>query len=79
MPKVKSRKTWHLTTDRKRAVPETDSAGALLLVSAGCEIEAAELERYGLLPDGSDYASVAEPEPVAENAAPRGRTRKTQV
>lgn len=53
--KTRSEKTWHLTADRTRAVPENHADGALLLVAAGCEIEAAELEKYNLLPDGSGY------------------------
>lgn len=68
MLKVRSKRTWHLTADKSRAVPEDDAAGALLLVAAGCSIPAAEIEKYGLLPDGSDYAFGAAP--VAEEALP---------
>lgn len=51
MAKVKSQKTWLLTADGK-AVPEGSLDAASLLVHAGCEIDTAELARYGLTPDG---------------------------
>jgi len=63
MSKVLSRKTWHLTADKQRAVPEGDPAGAFLLVAEGCEIDEVELAMYGLTLDGSGYAADAEPAP----------------
>lgn len=62
MPKVKSVKTWHKAADG-RAVAADDPAAAFLLVCAGSEIDPLELLAAGLLPDGSDYLSEAEPGP----------------
>lgn len=63
--KVKSASRWCLTADKTRAVPGDDPAGAFLLVGEGGEIEAAELERYGLLPDGSGYLASVEIAPAS--------------
>lgn len=76
--KVKSAKRWCLTVEKDRAVPGDDPAGAHLLVGEGCEIEAAELEQYGLLPDGSGFAEAVEDASV-EASASSGRKRKTQA
>lgn len=71
--KVTSAKTWLLNADGSKALPEGSPAGTHLLVHAGCDIEADELEKYGLLPDGSDYA----PAPQAE-AEPQPETKKSK-
>lgn len=57
----------YLTRDHSRVVPEGDPAAAFLFCGTGCQVPAAEAERYGLL--------APQPEPAQEEPQPKGRRR----
>jgi hypothetical protein len=58
-------KTYFLTADRSKAVPEGHKSAQFLLVRAGQEISEADWEKYGLnVASGDDQADSKKPAPI---------------